>query len=552
MLRCRGAVLLALLLAPGAWAAGVTGEVAFPRGVSLAGDAEVAAGRGVLDLSRAVAEGHAISLRVASAEGYLITREWTEYGPGILAPYAANRVPRNDSIDLGAGTLSNLTCHAGCVALLLADDGGAVSLHGVAMGPLRAVGEARTYARGVNDARDEASFVYRVPADWIAASTAPTRAAPSLVLEGGLPRAGGTLRLYLADASVEWRGEGETRRLSAEPTSRPQEGPAGVPVGRRTSNAFLVLHLADAVLEAPAGTPALLLAPAPSVILHGDLRADEAHGTLLVDGARHDLAGEALEVRGRLDARPTARAASLAARDASFATSLAGDAESIRVGGHALALEDGSGLRPATLAAGLSLVGLLATLLALKLGGVAPFYMRLTRASLLRNDNRRRIHDAARARPGVTVAELVRATGLGEMAVRHHVRMLEIHGYLLVRGQGRQRGCFAVDGAVDPLLIPLHLALKDATRRRIASLVADAPRGLTQAEIAQAAGVSRRLVCHHLSRLEESGLVEATGATPRLYVATASLVGVLHGGAASSLRPPARPREPQRPALEGS
>ena len=524
-------LLLALLLLPGAWAAGVSGDLRFPEGAALHGEVEVSAAEGAFDLAPAVRAGRPLSLRVASAEGYLVSERHEHRGGETVGVFGGAPETRNRSVTLPAGVLSNLTCGGQCRVLLVAEGPATLGLAGRAAGPVGVATEPRLYARGATGGPSEDAFRYRVEAGWTVASPRPLAEGPALVLAGGTPRAEGRLALVLLDASAEFLDDGgATRRLSARTTTGADAGPAGIPLARQVTFRHLVLHLDDARLAAPPGAEAVLLAPAPDLRVAGTLRAPRAEGVLVVDGARHDLAGRSLDLSGDLHARPGGDPPSVGAISSATGVPLRGplegEASRLLVGGREVPLAPAPAPASAV-AVGVSLLGLLAALVALKAGAATPLYLRVTRTHLLRNDNRRLVYETVRARPGVTVAELVRVTGLAEMVVRHHVRMLEAHRHLVLRGTGKVRGCFALDGAVDPQDATLHLILKDPTRRHLARLLAQAPQPLTQSELAEAAGISRRLVSHHLARLEEAGLVGSTGSVPRVYAAMPRLGGLL-------------------------
>lgn len=532
MVRAVATLLLVPLLLPGALAERVSGDLVLGAGLVLEGDAAIATSQGSLDLAGAIVAGRPLSLRFASAEGYVVTREWEHRGvEGVLEPAPSIGTPRNDSLSLEAGALDDVTCGAQCRVLLLAADADAsLGISGHASGPVGVTVAERVYASGAADGPARDSFYHRVPPGWVVASPAPIAHLPTLLLGEGTARATGNLTLFLADASATWRGEEGERRLSAEPTSRPLDGPGGVPLGRRVETRFIVLRLVDAQLDAQAGAELVLAAPSPSLELAGALRADSARGVLHVGERRFDVRDERLEMEGRLEARALPQTPAVGALSAPtrvpVRAPLEGDASRLVLAGRPVALAQPMDLSAAAVVTGLSLAGLLAALLVLKLVGV-PFYMRLTHASLLRNENRRRIYDAIRGRPGVTVAELVRETALAEIVVRHHARMLEAHRYVAVKASGKVRALFALDGEADPEAMALHVVLKDATRRRLAALLANAPLPRTQGDLAAEAGLSRRLVSHHLARLERSGLVESTGSTPRGYRPTPRLVAFL-------------------------
>ncbi|HEX2022293.1 MAG TPA: helix-turn-helix domain-containing protein, partial [Candidatus Thermoplasmatota archaeon] len=164
-----------------------------------------------------------------------------------------------------------------------------------------------------------------------------------------------------------------------------------------------------------------------------------------------------------------------------------------------------------------------------------PLYTRIDPARVLANPNRARIHEMARASPGIAASDIVRATGCARVVVDHHLRMLVAHGHLVAR-RGRKRiAYFPGDRAPDTSSHARTDALTDATRRRVACAVLEEP-GLSQQEIADRLGLRPRLVSHHLRRLQEASLVEGQGSMPRRYRSSPLLPAAL--GAAAPVPAP--------------
>ena len=521
----------------------VSGRLALPEGAAARGEATMVAEAGALDLAPAVLAGADVSLRFSAAQGYRVveTREYSglpSYGVTLGDPERANR-----SIRLGEGTLSGFACGGNCSVLVFADAGAgaSLSLSGHAAGSLRPLGEPVVYAVGGTERPRPDAFLYRAEPGWVAASSRHPPGLPALVLGEASALASGPLGIHLYNVSAEWRGASGAQRIDTLRTMEPVEGPAGIERGWRVHIPFLVLHVEQGALAIPPGADVLLLAPAPALQVAGRVEAERASGHLVLDGRRVDLQGDAVEVQGDLvlSLAGRLRDAPVPALGVPLDAAFDGEASRVVVAGRPVAFPSTTATTTAAIVTGASLVGILAALLCLKMAGL-PFYMRVARGSLLRNENRRRILETVRARPGVTVPELVRELGLSEMAVRHHVRMLEAHRHLAVRGSAKVRGLFALDGATDPAEMASRVVLKDPTRRRIAALLAASEGPLTQAGLSEGAGVSRRLVSYHLARLEEAGLVEPSGAGPAGYRATARLGAVLaEAPGAASLPPPA-------------
>lgn len=538
-MRLLSVLVLALLLVPGAGAASVEGLLLFPQGVLAEGEVDLSSSWGVLDLTQAAQASRRVHLQAVSAEGYLVTRENEFVGYGESGAQTGPVRFENESVVIGSGALEGIRCSLGCTVLLFAEGPeGKVGVMGRASGALGVVAEARVYARGISSEPARDSFYYRVEPGWVAATVGRAGPGAPMPLGGGEAHASGRLALYVQDAVLQWRTENGTQTIDLTNRTRPHEDALGQAslkqwVGQR----HMLLHLSGASLAAEPGLEAVLMGTDATLRVEGTVRAPAANGHLLVGGNRFDVSDEAVDLRGAFVSAPEPQVPFAAggplALDAFVGFPVEGEATRIAIGGR---LVDISARRvEATTAAtmtGLSLATLLlGAALYAKSGAAASLYMRVRGTTLLRNDNRRLVYETVRAQPGVTLAELVRTTGLTQVVVRHHLRMLEAHLYVVIRGEGRLRCCFAMDARADPESTSLHMVLKDATRRRIAEILVRSPMPLTQAALSEAAGVSRRLVSHHLARLEEAGLVEGSGGTPRGYVPSVALVRFLEGGA---------------------
>lgn len=132
---------------------------------------------------------------------------------------------------------------------------------------------------------------------------------------------------------------------------------------------------------------------------------------------------------------------------------------------------------------------------------LSGLYSRYRRHDLLRSEPRRRVHALVCAKPGATLADLVRETGLSRSAVVHHCRMLEKQGLLTSRHDGLHRR-FSPPGrksAPEPRPPTASEArVLDALRR-------EGP--MTQAELAARLAVSRQAVSQQVHRLRGHGRI---------------------------------------------
>ena len=328
------------------------------------------------------------------------------------------------------------------------------------------------------------------------------------------PHATGRVALVLADATFDLVDEEGRRSVDARSGNETTREAAGQQVTTRHHARHAVLVLDAPALDlAPGGAFRLSHPDGADARLEGTLSARAASGDLRVAGARHALDRAALLLEGSM-------AGSLRAADSDASgarpvlAQMQGRATRVAVDGVDLTPALPSG-RAATVGA-----GALALVAAALLGRsvLLPLYHRLGPMDVLANENRRRIYEAVRARPGVSVAELVAAVGLARVLVRHHLRMLEAHKLVRATSWRRRRTYAAVgEGAGQAAA-----ELKDATRRRVAAAVVRAGRA-TQKDLVAALGLSQRLVSYHLRRLEAASLVGVEGRNPRSYVATEAL-----------------------------
>lgn len=531
------ALALALLvLAPTALAAPVEGDLRFPRGASLAGRLLVEARDGGLDLAEAVRAGAPLEASWARATSHLVTLVDDRATVAGYQVFLGTQEPANRTREHGPARLANLSCVAACKAFVVAPPGAPswLSLEGEADGPLRWLVEDRVVYSGFA-AKGRDAFHHEFPAGSLNFTSRPEGAPDALRLEGAVAAASGHLGLVLWGVSGEFvSDDGRVETFETGYREVPEYGPGGVQTGERGENSFLAVWMHDALVAPAAGAPVDLVAPLPSLRLDGRLLAASAEGRLVVDGEPRDLAGEGVRVEGAIGLAPHAEVlrvgdVSPGAQDAPLRATLRGDATKVVVSGETLHRERALA---APVAAGVTLL-LLALAAPWLKTGLAPLYTRIARSRVLANANRRRVYDALVERPGLTTADLVRATGLAEVVVRHHLRMLETHRFVRLQRSGRLKAYFATDGGTDPAAAAARLALHDGTRGRIAAEVARSGR-LTRRDLAARLGISPRLVSYHLQKLEEAGLVAAHGGLPREYAPTPRLSAFLAQETAAS------------------
>ena len=122
----------------------------------------------------------------------------------------------------------------------------------------------------------------------------------------------------------------------------------------------------------------------------------------------------------------------------------------------------------------------------------------------LRSPTARTVLDAVQKRPGASLTQLRRSTGLGWGTLYHHLARLQRAGLVTLEKHGRLRRAFLRGGGeVEVAPVGGH---HGRTRRRVAATIARGP--TTVEALVRETGLSRRVVYHHAKRLIDAGLVE--------------------------------------------
>lgn len=515
-------ILLLAVLPAAAAAASVRGHVAFSSEARVAGAVTLSDAEGGLDLAPALRTGEPFTLAWSRAQGKVVTIEWLVVRDPTGDPSSLDSPPREEVLDLGEGTLRGVSCSGDCALLVVAIPGqGSVSLMGNLSGPLTWTRESALYWAHWSEGQP-GSFTREFPAGALAASARPFAAGPTTILAQARPGAEGRVGVFLTNVTVEVETAQGRRTLDTLPRSTPVGGAGSLARVEKVESRFIYFEAEDASLQAPENSAAVLLAPRPRLALEGALHATRASGWLSTDGASTPFEDAALAIKGDLALRLQTRetplgglevAPSLGARR--LHADVQGEATRVQVGRASLVdpLSEGAGLATAT--------GGLATLAALlwllQRGALGAFYTRISRSRVLNNENRRRLDQLVRERPGRTTADLARESGLARVVVKHHLRMLEAHRLVATRRDGRRRRHFPAEAPGPDEAASFRLLLEDANRRKVAEALAGAPDALTQKQLARLTGLSQRVVSYHLSRLADARVVRVEGGMPRRY-----------------------------------
>lgn len=132
--------------------------------------------------------------------------------------------------------------------------------------------------------------------------------------------------------------------------------------------------------------------------------------------------------------------------------------------------------------------------------GLVALYARLAARRALEHPRRARMLDTLRASPGMTLAQLQRATGLSNGVARHHVALLQAAGAIRVVRDGSRRRLW-------PTEAPRVEGAPELGERVLDALAARGP--MRAGELAAELGVSRQALHYHLKKLERAGRVVA-------------------------------------------
>ncbi len=531
----RGAIALviaAAFLAPVVSAeGGIEGSLNRIVGIDVHGNVAMTGSEGILDLSALARRPDTTPamLTFESAEGHVTKRYRSEAWAGV-DKLQLNREYGQDNYTFSAGSLSGFACEAICDFILVGEGAeGEFRIGGAIDGAFGPVDTPRVHYGGMGKPEAANSFHRLIDKGWIGIDSG---AWPNTTIrvEDATATARGNLQLFVWNATVVVASEGSTTEIRTGILARDPVDVNGQWVVDDVTSGFLILNLTGASLSLGPKDPFRFSTQEATVGLTGIMNADEADGRMAYDGQTMPVDRQSLVIGGDLSLSissvPTRNAFMPTLRDKEnpWQMGIAGTATTVVIGD--------VGVSEAQVAARTPIIEWTMGAAALSIGIyglwrllLVPLYSRIERSRILHNPNRRRIYNLVDARPGVTVSELARETGLARVVVQHHVQKLEDHRFLTGRATGKIRGLF-VPTAMPPSPDRWG-ALMDPTRRSVADALES--RGeATQRDLVEALGISQRLVSYHLTRLAAAGVVDVEPGMPRKY-RLADAVGQVRG-----------------------
>lgn len=396
---------------------------------------------------------------------------------------------------------------------ILSGAGGAPLLVGALEHP-KAVDHAldRALSLRLNPPKDGDAFRHVIPAGTLQARS-----------DEGRLQADGTLRLFVSDALLTYRGPDAVQAIQAYLRVETRPGSLYDPVSRswfglgthdEYVQEYLVVEMAAGHLDLQfAGVPASLYSPRPLVEAEGTalLPGMEGSVTVVEDGeaTRHVVRGDDLSVSGRF---------ALRFHDVSGTparTQVEGRGDLTHVTYAATAAEYDWMPVAATAGAGALLLVAAAWLAAhaktvapLGVGGLLAGYARVQGEEVLEHPGRQEVYERVKAAPGINFVQLSQQVAFGASTLNYHLRVLERNGYVTSVKDGRylrffdrQAGTYA--GAKKTQAS----ALRNPTTAAMARHIRDHP-GVAQCDLAAAFGVTASTVNWHMTRLATAGLVE--------------------------------------------
>jgi DNA-binding MarR family transcriptional regulator len=130
-----------------------------------------------------------------------------------------------------------------------------------------------------------------------------------------------------------------------------------------------------------------------------------------------------------------------------------------------------------------------------------PLFTRLRRPKILDHFERGRIYEHIRKTPGDSYSSIRKALGLKNGALAHHLRVLEVHEYIVSRRDGMYRRFY-------PKGMRIPEGGHKSIQEQLLEMIMANPR-ITQKEMAERVGIDRSTVNYHIKILMAMGVIRS-------------------------------------------
>ncbi len=150
--------------------------------------------------------------------------------------------------------------------------------------------------------------------------------------------------------------------------------------------------------------------------------------------------------------------------------------------------------------------------------GREGLYARVKGKELLKHEAREEILGILKREPGLCFQEIQDRVGLAPGTTKWHLDKLEDSSFVASMRDGRHTRYHPT--GMDKRTVEAVVAVRDPSRLALVRMVQRNP-GITQGDLASAAGLAQSTASHHLERLIGDGLIdkEKDGRSNRYYVA---------------------------------
>lgn len=147
-------------------------------------------------------------------------------------------------------------------------------------------------------------------------------------------------------------------------------------------------------------------------------------------------------------------------------------------------------------------------------------YARVKGKQLLEHEAREEILSILKREPGLCFQGIQDRVGLAPGTTKWHLKKLEDSNFVDSTADGRHTRYHP--SGMEKATVNAVLAIRDPSRLSLVRMVQRNP-GITQSDLAKAAGLAQSTASHHLKRLIEDGLIkkERDGRANRYYVSEA-------------------------------